>query len=197
MYKELLEAKKAEIEEKLNKLERKSTPAYDDPNKQLKWFEFSQNNSGGNFDIDDKLCHKLYIQAYNASEAVDKALAMGVYFDGCSMGMDCGCCGDRWYETDEELSLYYGSFGEKELALLEGLFKYETVPTKYENYKNHKDVIFVSIEEYAQYLADAYSLGSKVDGRIFYYDGKVVEITPRKEYKARYDAYLKEKYGVR
>jgi uncharacterized membrane protein len=34
-----------------------------------KYFHYSQNNSGGSFDIDDKVAHHVIIQAHSASEA--------------------------------------------------------------------------------------------------------------------------------
>lgn len=57
------------------------------------FYTFSQNNSGGSF------VGPLYvvIEANSAEEAnrlaEEKA---GVYFNGCSDGRDCSCCGDRW-----------------------------------------------------------------------------------------------------
>lgn len=64
----------------------------------MKWYEFSQNNSGGSFDVDDKLCHRLFIEAETEKDAVKKAEEMGAYFDGID---DCPCCGNRWHEPDE------------------------------------------------------------------------------------------------
>ena len=68
----------------------------------MKFYHFRQNNSGGIFDVDDKLCASLYIEAENEEDAIQKAFDMGVYFDGVEDGHDCECCGDRWYEPDEE-----------------------------------------------------------------------------------------------
>jgi hypothetical protein len=38
------------------------------------------------------------------------AESIGMYFDGCSDGRDCSCCGDRWYPTygkgDDVPSIY-------------------------------------------------------------------------------------------
>jgi hypothetical protein len=44
------------------------------------------------------LTHHVLIEADNAGEATERALRMGIYFDGVNSGMDCECCGDRWYE---------------------------------------------------------------------------------------------------
>ena len=34
------------------------------------WYEFNQNNSGGSFVVDDKVCHRIYIEAEDFREAV-------------------------------------------------------------------------------------------------------------------------------
>ncbi len=65
------------------------------------WYEFRQNNSGGHFVFDE---HKgigvdVWIEADSPEAANDIALALGIYFDGVAKNMDCGCCGDRWYEA--------------------------------------------------------------------------------------------------
>lgn len=66
-----------------------------------KFFEYGQNNSGGSFDIDDGrgIGVKVWIEAFSADDADRRAEAIGIYFDGCSKGMDCDCCGDRWSTT--------------------------------------------------------------------------------------------------
>lgn len=65
-----------------------------------RFWEFDQNNSGGSFDIEDErgLGPRVWIEAVYLGHAVSRALALGIYFDGVSNGMDCGCCGDRWSE---------------------------------------------------------------------------------------------------
>ena len=57
-------------------------------------FTFLQNNSGGVYLEDMPV--KLTIEARDADEANEKAVAFGVYFDGVESGEDCDCCGDRW-----------------------------------------------------------------------------------------------------
>ena len=71
------------------------------------FYHFSQNNSGGSFPFSEEegITHHVIIEADNASEANTIAELIGIYFDGCSTGKDCECCGDRWYsvyEYDEE-----------------------------------------------------------------------------------------------
>jgi hypothetical protein len=65
---------------------------------QAKFFEYSQNNSGGSFDIDDAkgIGPRVWIEARDAQEADSLAGRLGIYFDGCESGLDCSCCGDRW-----------------------------------------------------------------------------------------------------
>lgn len=59
----------------------------------MKWFYYRQNNSGGYW------CgpNHVVVQAVNAAMADATAMEFAdVYFDGCSTGLDCSCCGDRW-----------------------------------------------------------------------------------------------------
>lgn len=120
-----------------------------------KYYLFDQNNSGGDFITDDNLCHRMLIQAESQKQAEDFAFSMGIYYDGCSMGVDCGCCGDRWHEP-EEITFPY-DYGED----LEG--------------KRH---IFKTPEEYMQYLATRWGNWTKPEGRIFRKSG-ITEIHSR------------------
>ena len=61
------------------------------------FFTFHQNNSGGSF-IGPSY---VIVEAKNAEEANTIALEHDVYFDGCRKGIDCGCCGDRWYPVSD------------------------------------------------------------------------------------------------
>jgi hypothetical protein len=67
------------------------------------FYAFSQNNSGGRFVLDEEcgLTHFVLIEADSASDANYRAIAVGIYFDGCREGLDCACCGDRWGEVDD------------------------------------------------------------------------------------------------
>ena len=62
------------------------------------FYHFHQNNSGGF--LVGPAC-EVFIEANTAAEANAIALENGLYFDGCAKGMDCDCCGDRWYEAFE------------------------------------------------------------------------------------------------
>ena len=65
------------------------------------FYSFNQNNSGGLFVTNEDVCEMVYIEAHSAKEANAIAEDIGIYFDGCSDGIDCNCCGDRWYPADE------------------------------------------------------------------------------------------------
>ena len=125
--------------------------------KDLKWFEFNQNNSYGSFDVDDKVCHRLFIEAESFDDAVEKAEELGCYWDGVDKGVDCPCCGDRWSKWDDEPI---------------DLERYKT-----EGYESlsHGILHFNGVEEYAQFLADKFGW-TVPDGRIYYSDGNVREI---------------------
>ena len=65
------------------------------------FYEYIQNNSGGVFDIqrDKGIGQYVFIEADTAEEANQKALDIGLYFNGVAEDKDCECCGDRWYEA--------------------------------------------------------------------------------------------------
>lgn len=70
------------------------------------FYTFIQNNSGGEFDIDDSVTTYVIVEADSADEANDKAESIGIYFDGVDEDRDCPCCGDRWdraYDDDATL----------------------------------------------------------------------------------------------
>lgn len=62
----------------------------------MKFYMFSQNNSGGSFIINKDVAELVAIEAENAKEANKRAEEIGIYFDGVDEGSDCDCCGDRW-----------------------------------------------------------------------------------------------------
>lgn len=121
-----------------------------------KFYIFDQNNSGGSFKTDDKLCCTLFIEANSSKKANYIARQMGVYFDGCDAGLDCSCCGDRWSKRDDGDS--------------------KTYPLVY---SERDRITFDGPEQHAQYLSDGFSW-TKPDARIFYADGRVVEINGKK-----------------
>lgn len=69
-----------------------------------KFYEFIQNNSGGNYKIskEEKISKHILIEAFNSYEANALALQYTeIYFDGVDCQHDCECCGDRWKRVRE------------------------------------------------------------------------------------------------
>lgn len=65
------------------------------------FYQFTQNNTGGDFQVNDDIAHFVLIEADSYKEANNRAENVGVYFNGCDTGEDCPCCGDRWYELED------------------------------------------------------------------------------------------------
>ena len=62
-------------------------------------FQFRQNNSGGQY-MGPKF---VVVKADDADQANQIAQDQGpVYFDGVADGIDCDCCGDRWYPVNDD-----------------------------------------------------------------------------------------------
>ena len=151
----------------------------------IMFYQFDQNNSYGHFDVDENVCHRLFIEADSLEEATDKAESLGCYWDGVENGIDCPCCGDRWYSGDEVDLEKYATEG---YTVWE--FNKKTWEKKYRKYNviespkfvkgysmGHYEgkITFKDIEEYAQFLANEYGWTTP-DARIFYKDGTVKEI---------------------
>lgn len=81
-------------------------------NLETKFYVFHQNNTGGRFIIDKEngIGEYVFVEATSLKDAVNKAEDIGIYFDGCGSGLDCSCCGDRWYppygDGAENIRLY-------------------------------------------------------------------------------------------
>lgn len=65
------------------------------------FYLYNQNNSGGVWDTDENLAHRVAIEAPSLCMANGKAQEIGIYFNGVEIGSDCECCGDRWHDPDE------------------------------------------------------------------------------------------------
>lgn len=65
----------------------------------MRWWHYSQNNSGGYF---SGPAHHIVVEANAPAEADKRAEEAGAYFDGCDTGNDCWCCGDRWRRTYDD-----------------------------------------------------------------------------------------------
>jgi hypothetical protein len=65
----------------------------------IKFYNFRQNNSGGHFEHDSfsGIGYVVCVQADSEEQAIARAESIGLYWDGCDKGLDCDCCGDRWY----------------------------------------------------------------------------------------------------
>jgi hypothetical protein len=84
---------------------------------------YHQNNPGDYFvsDYDAGITRFVIVEAASEFEAMDRALAIGIYFNGVEAGEDCECCGDRWselYEVDTEPRVY-GMFPAEYVAATE------------------------------------------------------------------------------
>lgn len=145
----------------------------------MPFFEYTQNNSGGRFLVDNFVCHRLFIEAPTLNVANGKAFDLGVYFGGCNDGRDCPCCGDRWnpYCPVKKLPVTYESMSAEEAKHI--VSKYGAKSKKNKSGDAY-DITFPTIESYAQYLADYYGWTSP-DCRIYYEDGRVVEIFSNKK----------------
>ena len=144
----------------------------------MKFYEYNQNNSGGHFDVDDKVCHRLFIEAESKEQANDKAEELGVYFDGVEKGMDCDCCGDRWSTPwrDVELPLHCGTFSKAKAEAIGKKYKATVQSAKKPfGHDGTHEVVFETVESYARYLANEYGW-TKPDVRIYYVNGSVLTI---------------------
>lgn len=72
------------------------------------FYTYHQNNSGGFF----KGPSIVIVEADSHEEADEIAQENGVYFDGVDKGIDCECCGDRWYRSWVKPTNTPQSFGE-------------------------------------------------------------------------------------
>lgn len=148
--------------------------------KKIKFYEFSQTNSGGYFKHDDHLTHWMIIEADNQEEAEKKAFDMGVYYDGVREGVDCACCGDRWYEPCEMIFPYrYGTFEESKAKKISKDYGIKYDKTNCENSLYEFDLIFENPEQYLKYMCKEYGgffEKGQPEGRIFYNNGKILEI---------------------
>lgn len=109
------------------------------------FYEFSQNNSGGVFDVDTErgISHFVIVEADSIEEANEKAERIGLYFDS-SRANDCSCCGSRWHELGDwddpdTVPSYYGKpISESPWINAETSNKWiiEEVPEGYVHYKD-------------------------------------------------------------
>ena len=153
------------------------------------FYEFNQNNSGGHFVVNDKLCHRVFIEADNTYEAIHKAEELGCYWYGVKEGRDCPCCGDRWnkdyvkavnIETINErgysVSAYRGSLSKWKSKY--GSYEVVEAPTITDGLFGKRcegRIKFRNLVEYIQFLANEYGWTTP-DARVYYKDGSIKEI---------------------
>lgn len=168
------------------------------------FYDYHQNNSGGSFDVDDKVCHQVVVEAKSADEANEIAMDLGIYFDGCSEGMDCNCCGDRWDEADKPIDLvklsnegyrasvseqskgrkeaenrWYEKYGEYEVVKKpEWILSYST--SRYSSNTFDGLIKFHNLKSYLQFVANEDGIGTDNLIRIYYLNGNVKEIRRNK-----------------
>ena len=151
------------------------------------FYAFDQNNSGGYFDVDENVCHRVIIEA----ESPEHAQELFEPMIECQSS-SCPCCGDRWstYSPDMiELDNYkekgypvgvYNHYNDPEdrWFKLYGEFPRLQEPaweTKYGFSQFTGKIYFDTLEQYCQYLANAYGWTTP-DIRIHYLDGTKKEI---------------------
>ncbi len=154
---------------------------------ETKFYEFGKNNSGGSFDVDENVCHRVIIEATDAEHA--KRIFEPMIENKSS---SFPCCGDRWsdYDPDEiELPSYkdkgypagvYNHYpnAEERWVKLYGDFPQKESPTWQEKYGSKEftgKLYFNTIEQYCQFMANAYGWTTP-DIRIHFLDGSKKEI---------------------
>lgn len=63
---------------------------------------YAQNNSCGSLTVNDEVANFVFIEADDSDQADEIACKIGIYFNGVDDGLDCECCGDRWYSSGSE-----------------------------------------------------------------------------------------------
>jgi hypothetical protein len=173
---------------------------------ETKFYEISQTNTGGSFVTDDKLCHRLFIEASSEDEAISKAEDLGCYWNGVDEGMDCPCCGDRWYPSGngvdlEDMNKRWGGYeisewfepskkiggvinnisDEDAIGSLKSRYagsEWLIEPTAEEKYGSRRVIGKIKLDSIEQYAQIMADLygWTRPDCRIFYKDGNVKEV---------------------
>lgn len=150
------------------------------------FYVFDQNNSGGSFDVDKNVCHRVVIEAKSEEEAISKFEPMVENQSG-----SCSCCGDRWSMSPDKIDIeHYKKNGyrasvythyenyEKRWFDLYGQFPRKSEPkliTERWGNEFRTEVYFENVEQYCQFMANAYGWTTP-DIRIHYIDGTKLEI---------------------
>lgn len=143
---------------------------------QTRFFSFSQNNSGGYFDVDENVCHRVIIEALDKNHAISLFQPM----IECQSS-SCPCCGDRWSpeycdevkEENEFGAEVFKSEGEEKWFKFYGEFEIVKKPSWQKQYgmSVFKGVIKTNtIEEYCQFMANKWGW-TIPDIRVHFLDG--------------------------
>lgn len=105
------------------------------------FYIYDQNNSGGGFyvDHDRGISNYVIVEADTPEEANNTAETLGIYFNGCEAGMDCECCGDRWYAAGKGDGTDTPEVNRKEVEgvrVFEGEIKWTSGAEGYIHYKD-------------------------------------------------------------
>ena len=68
----------------------------------MAFFVYQQHNTGGSWVTTAALSKWVIIEAEDARQANSTAERIGMVFDGVEKGIDCACCGDRWYPARDD-----------------------------------------------------------------------------------------------
>jgi hypothetical protein len=157
---------------------------------QTKFYEFIQNNSGGYFDVDENVCHRVIIEAMDEKHAIALFIPMIE-----NQSSSCPCCGVRWspeYADEINIEKYkekgysagvysHSANAEQCWFKLYGEFPRIEEPTWQTIYGVKEfagKIYFESIEQYCQFMANAYGW-TIPDVRIHFMDGSKKEIFKR------------------
>lgn len=138
-------------------------------------------------DVDSNVCHRVFIEAESAEQAIAKFEPMIE-----NQSSSCPCCGDRWstYDPNEVGIEKYSTNGYPAYVYthykdykgrweqLYGQFKQLEAPkliTSYGVKQYQGKILFENVEQYAQFLANAYGY-STPDAIIHYDNGDKKEI---------------------
>lgn len=158
---------------------------------QTNFYEFDQNNSGGYFDVDENVCHRVIIEAIDEKHAISLFEPMIE-----NQSPSCPCCGERWtpeYAEIIELEkfktkgysvgvyFHYENAEERWFTLYGEFPRIEepTWRTKYNTTEFVGKIYFKTLEQYCQYLANVYGWTTP-DIRIHFLDGTKKEIFKKK-----------------
>ena len=153
----------------------------------MNFYEYTQNNSGGFFTVNDELCNRIIIESDNIKNATKKAESLGIYFDGVRDNIDCECCGDRWYKNPSILDIdkinkgYEVSISNnwnESHSILKWIKKYSMYKIiKFPELINNQykgKIGFDVIESYLQFISDRYGCTTP-DCRLYYNNGDIKE----------------------